>query len=101
MVAQATSYTYGNACGNLHDQDCAINPGCTSCKWSWPSSDPAKWSSSDAKCRCESCDGQPCPEPSADDFAYGNACGSLNDGDCANDPGCTSCNWSWPALDPA
>ena len=37
----------------------------------------------------------------ATDYTYGNDCGSLTDGECANDTGCTSCNWSWPALDPA
>ena len=45
-----SNYTYGDVCAKKTDGDC--NGSCD-CRWSWPSNDPAKWSSSDAKCRCK------------------------------------------------
>ena len=45
------NYTYGSACANKSDDDCGSN--CNECDWSWPSNDPAQWSSKDAKCRCK------------------------------------------------
>jgi len=46
------NYVYGTACATTHDDDCAKVSGCGQCDWSWPSNDPAKWASKDAKCRC-------------------------------------------------
>ena len=95
-AAKAQQYTYGNACGGLTDGDCAQVSGCTSCNWSWPSNDPDQWSSSEANCRCmESSGGS---NNSSTDYTYGNACGSLTDGQCGQN--CTSCSWSWPSNDP-
>lgn len=48
------NYDYGDACATTHDDDCSLFPSCYSCNWSWPSNDPAKWASKDAKCRCKS-----------------------------------------------
>lgn len=42
------NFDFGDACGSPTDDDCN---GCN-CHWSWPSSDPAKWASKDAHCRC-------------------------------------------------
>ena len=48
-----SAFSFGNACAGPHDDLCG--PECTqsNCKWSWPSNDPQKWSSKDAKCRCQ------------------------------------------------
>ena len=35
---------------------------------------------------------------SSSEYAYGNACGSLTDGQCGSN--CNSCLWSWPINDP-
>lgn len=45
-------YIGDGPCNNLYDQDCGEN--CTRCDWTWPSGDPATWSSPDARCRCKS-----------------------------------------------
>ena len=49
------NYDFGDACSSAHDDFCA-DMGCPSvdhCRWSWPKTDPAKWSSKDAHCRCD------------------------------------------------
>ena len=43
-------YDYGDACATKGDDFC---DGSCDCRWSWPKSDPAKWSSKDAACRCK------------------------------------------------
>jgi len=43
------NYDYGDVCKTKYDDDCN---GCD-CHWSWPQSDPAKWASKDAHCRCK------------------------------------------------
>ena len=53
-------YTYGSDCATLTDEFCADVDGCTICAWSWPSSDPLQWDSTDAACRCK--EGPPAPE---------------------------------------
>ncbi len=55
---KAKGWTFGNACDGLQDQDCALVPGCTSCKFSWPKGDTSDepWSGPDAKCRCDCTD---------------------------------------------
>jgi hypothetical protein len=45
------SFTYGDACASPSDGDCGAS--CGACKFSWPSDDAEKWSSANAKCRCE------------------------------------------------
>lgn len=45
-----SEYTYGDACKSAWDDQC--NGSCD-CRWSWPSNDPATWSSSNAHCRCK------------------------------------------------
>lgn len=49
------NYDFGDACGSAHDDFCAdMNcPSVDHCRWSWPKTDPAKWSSKDAHCRCD------------------------------------------------
>ena len=44
------NYTYGDACASKSADEC--NGSCD-CRWSWPSDDPAKWSSRNAHCRCK------------------------------------------------
>jgi len=47
-----TNYDFGGSC-NLKDGDCAhVDCMDKECRWSWPHTDPAKWKSKDAKCRC-------------------------------------------------
>lgn len=47
-----TNYDWGNPC-NLKDGDCSkVDCMEKECRWSWPHTDPAKWKSKDAKCRC-------------------------------------------------
>lgn len=47
-------FDFGDECKTKSDDDCSL-VSCKdhSCKWSWPKNDPAKWSSKDAKCRCQ------------------------------------------------
>lgn len=47
-------FEFGNECATLTADDCSL-VSCQEhqCKWSWPKYDPAKWSSKDAKCRCQ------------------------------------------------
>ena len=40
---------YGDPCSSKSDDEC---DGSCDCRWSWPGDDPAKWDSSNAKCRC-------------------------------------------------
>ena len=42
----------------------------------------------------------PTPEDDTDEYAYGDACSTTSDQDCAN-VDCLECNWSWPLNDPA
>lgn len=49
-----TDFTFGDECSTKTDDDCSqVNCKDHMCKWSWPSNDPAKWSSKDAHCRCQ------------------------------------------------
>lgn len=45
------SFDYGDPCAHPNDGKCGNS--CSDCRWSWPSNDPAKWSSKDAACRCK------------------------------------------------
>ena len=49
-----TDFDFGSECQTKSDDDCSlVNCKDHMCKWSWPRNDPAKWSSKDAKCRCQ------------------------------------------------
>lgn len=50
-----TGFDFGDECKTKSDDDCSqVNCKDHMCKWSWPRNDPAKWSSKDAHCRCQS-----------------------------------------------
>ena len=77
-------YEYGQSqCKNLYDHECGAD--CTSCQWSWPLGDEAKWGSEDAKCRC--------PAEAYKETKWGGTCNSLDDGQCGTY--CKECRWSW------
>ena len=95
---QPTTYTYGNACMGLDDDDCAT-VDCAVCKMSWPTdttfnpptNDP------DAQCRCELEVDPLRPVPT--DFTFGNDCASLTQDACA-EIDCEICKMSWPTDSP-
>lgn len=50
------TYSYGNECSGNYEycEDwCSTSADGNACRWSWPTSDPDRWNSSDAACRCD------------------------------------------------
>jgi len=83
---------YGDPCQpSKHNTDnCGSN--CSQCHKSWPASDPDRWDSEQATCRC-------LPEQEAPDaYNYGKKAADPKAGVCAES--CLECRWSWPKDDP-
>jgi len=90
-------YVYGNDCATLTDEYCG-DMNCAECRWSWPVG--SDWSDPNAACRCsreadDDSSVDPEPQPSTDDYEYGNDCATLRDEYCG-DVNCAECRWSWP-----
>ena len=90
-------YVYGNDCANLTDELCG-DVNCAECRWSWPVG--SDWNDPNAACRCSreadsDSSVNPDPQPSTDDYVYGNDCANLTDELCG-DVNCAECRWSWP-----
>lgn len=91
LASCTAGYTFGDSCKTKNQDLCGND--CNDCAWSWPSNDPAKWSSKDAHCRCNVGAG-----PSPTQYTYGNACATKDSGQCGEN--CNACDWSWPSNDP-
>ena len=99
ITAYAQTYTYGDSCHGLQDQDCSLDSSCTQCSWSWPSNDSAQWASPDAKCRCASSSSD---NSSDDQYEWSTTKARVNTwGDCKLVEDCQECYKSWPINDPA
>jgi len=93
-----TSYTFGDACMDLTDDDCA-DVDCAVCRMSWPTDTMFNPTTDDpeAMCRCEIEVDPARSEPT--DFTYGGDCASLIAGECGN-VDCEVCSSSWPTDSP-
>jgi len=124
----ADAYSYGYVAKDSKAGTCGDS--CDDCRWSWPADCPLKWKSDHLMARCmpagmtpydpandnsndggddNSNDGGNNDESQQEDtyadwrpeadIQFSNSCINLYDMECGEN--CTSCNWSWPAGDPA
>jgi len=84
---ESVELNYGPDCPNTYDMLCGAD--CTQCRESWPASDPKKWYSDDALCRCKAED--------IKEITFGDRCASLTEGLCGTH--CRECRMSWEATD--
>ena len=94
-AAKHNSYSWGEDCMTLTDQDCSMYDGCSKCTFSWPLHDPLTWKSDEAKCRCKEIINPQAAlnkEPvKPDNLTFGEDCVNLTDQDCGLVKGCSKC----------
>ena len=83
------SYGWHLPCGHKYDHDCGAD--CMHCLWSYPTGDPDKFGSANAKCRC--------PPTAIRELTWGDRCPSVDFKDCGSY--CRDCLYSWKTYDEA